>query len=105
MCRARSHHHPSCGLTIIYPAEFAEKRWAACRDFLLWPEAALHTQWPGSGRMGDPVFDAYFATMVPSLADYNHEQVLMQKAGADLLHHIGPAILITHSQGGTHGWL
>ena len=55
--------------------------------------------------MGDPVFDSYFASTVPSLADYATEQTLMQKAGASLLDRIGPAILITHSQGGTHGWL
>lgn len=29
----------------------------------------------------------------------------MQAAGASLLDRIGPAILATHSQGGTHGWL
>ena len=29
----------------------------------------------------------------------------MQAAGAGLLDRIGPAILATHSQGGTHGWL
>ena len=29
----------------------------------------------------------------------------MQATGAKLLERIGPAILITHSQGGTHGWL
>ena len=29
----------------------------------------------------------------------------MQAAGAHLLDRIGPAILVTHSQGGTHGWL
>ena len=29
----------------------------------------------------------------------------MRSAGMKLLDRIGPAILITHSQGGTHGWL
>ena len=103
--RARSSYHPSNGPTITYSAELAERRWTACRDFQLWPEAALHTQWPGSGRVGDPVFDAYYASTVPSLKDYGIEQTLMQAAGASLLDRIGPAILVTHSQGGTHGWL
>ena len=89
----------------MYPAEMAEKRWTACRDFMGWPEAALHTQWPGSGRIGDAVFDSYYASVVPSLTDYATEQALMQAAGSSLLDRIGPAILITHSQGGTHGWL
>lgn len=87
------------------PTELAEKRWTACREFLLWPEAALHTQWPGSGRIGDPIFDSYYASTVPSLKDYGAEQDLMQAAGNCLLQRVGPAILITHSQGGTHGWL
>lgn len=104
-CRGRSSYHPSNGGTVTYPAELAEKRWTACREYLLWPEAALHTQWPGSGRIGDPIFDAYYASMVPSLKDYGAEQFLMQAAGACLLDRIGAAILITHSQGGTHGWL
>lgn len=104
-CRGRSPYHHSNGSTITYPAELAERRWTACSDFLLWPEAALHTQWPGSGRMGDPIFDAYYASTVPSLTDYAAEQDLMQATGASLLDRIGLAILITHSQGGTHGWL
>ena len=66
----------------------------------------MHSQWPGTGRAGDHIFDAYFASMVPCLRDYATEQRLMQAAGASLLDRIGrPAILITHSQGGTHGWL
>lgn len=104
-CRGRSSYHPSSGSTIIYPAELAEKRWTACHEYLLWPEAALHTQWPGSGRIGDPIFDSYYASIVPSLTDYSTEQALMRAAGTCLLDRIGPVILITHSQGGTHGWL
>ena len=88
-----------------YTVELVETRWTACSDFSRWPEARLHTQWPGSGRMGDPIFDAYYASMVPALADHGVEQTLMRKAGSCLLDRIGPAILITHSQGGTHGWL
>ena len=42
--------------------------------------------------------------MVPALGDYVEEQRLMQKAGTALLDKVGPALLITHSQGGVHGW-
>lgn len=104
-CRGRSAYHDSEGPTITYTTQLAEQRWTACRDLGSWPEARLHSQWPGTGRVGDRTFDAYFASMVPSLADYATEQRLMQAAGANLLDRIGPAILITHSQGGTHGWL
>ena len=103
--RGRSSYNPANGPTITYTAELAERRWTGCRDFNLWPEATLHTQWPGSGHVGDPIFDAYYASTVPSLEDYGVEQTLMKAAGANLLDRIGPAILVTHSQGGTHGWL
>ncbi|KAL8800264.1 MAG: hypothetical protein Q9182_005288 [Xanthomendoza sp. 2 TL-2023] len=96
-CRGRSAHDLSNGPTITYPAELAEKRWTACRDYNLWLEAARHTQWPGSGHMGDAIFDAYYASTVPSLADHAAEQFLMRSSGACLLDRIGPAILITHS--------
>ena len=55
--------------------------------------------------MGDLIFDAYCASIVPSLTDNTAEQTLMKAAGAALLDRIGPAILMAHSQGGTHGWL
>lgn len=55
--------------------------------------------------MGDPVFDAYCATLVTGLVDFAKEQSIMQSVGKSLLDRIGPAILITHSQGGCHGWL
>ena len=29
-----------------------------------WPQAHLHTQWPGTGEKGDPVFDAFYAAQV-----------------------------------------
>ena len=43
--------------------------------------------------------------MVPCLADQAEEQALMQKTGTCLLDRIGPAVLITHSQGAIAGWL
>jgi len=76
-------------------------------QFDLWPQARLHTQWPGGarkGRAGDPVFDQLYAGQVAYLANPESEK-LMQEAGAALLDRVGPAILITHSQGGLFGWL
>ncbi|MDI4642710.1 hypothetical protein K9U39_17495 [Rhodoblastus acidophilus] len=72
-----------------------------------WPQAELHTQWPGGsgkGRAGDPVFDQFYASQVASLTNPDSEN-LMQPAGAALLDRIGPAVLITHSQAGLFGWL
>ena len=70
-----------------------------------WPQAVMHSQWPGSGKRGDPVFDAFYATQVPFLADQVETQRLVLAAGTALLDRIGPAVLLTHSQAGTFGWL
>lgn len=70
-----------------------------------WPQAKKHTQWPGTGTRGDPIFDQFYATQVPYLADPIETQRLMLAAGSALLDRIGPAVLMTHSQAGTFGWL
>ena len=56
------------GKLATFSAEAIESRFTAPQDFNLWPQAKLHTQWPGSGHIGDPVFDAFYATQVPYLA-------------------------------------
>lgn len=55
--------------------------------------------------MGDPVFDAFYATQIQAVAHGASEQAAMQLAGAALLNIIGPAVLIGHSQGGVIPWL
>lgn len=70
-----------------------------------WPQARLHTQWPGTGRKGDPVFDQFYASQVAYLGSNVDTQTAMQAAGAALLDRIGPAVLVTHSQAGPFGWL
>jgi pimeloyl-ACP methyl ester carboxylesterase len=55
--------------------------------------------------MGDPCFDAYYASTVPMLSSFPEQERSMKAAGIALLDKIGPAILIAHSQGGTFGWL
>ena len=45
-----------------------EQRFTAPQDFKLWPQAERHTQWPGTGRKGDPVFDQFYASQVRASA-------------------------------------
>jgi pimeloyl-ACP methyl ester carboxylesterase len=82
-----------------------QQRFTAPERSNLWPQAKLHTQWPGTGVAGDPVFDQFFAQNYPSLTSFPRQQELNRDAGAALLDRIGPAILLTHSQSGTFGWL
>ena len=86
-----------------------EQRFTAPEKFGVWPQAKAHSQWPGSGDRkglrGDPVFDAFYATQVASLASAVETQTLVQSASAALLDRIGPAVIVTHSQAGPFGWL
>lgn len=71
----------------------------------LWPQARHHSQWPGSGQVGDPVFDQFYASQVDGLSDRSQTEHMVRNAGAELLDKVGPAILLTHSQAGSIGWL
>ena len=51
-------------------------RFAAPERFNFWPQAHLHTQWPGKGEPGDPVFDQFYASQVPSIEDFTLQQTL-----------------------------
>jgi pimeloyl-ACP methyl ester carboxylesterase len=69
----------------------------------LYPQAHLHTQWPGTGVHGDPVFDQFFASQFSGMEALPQENFTTSALVA-LLEKIGPAILLTHSQSGPHGW-
>ena len=83
---------------------FAEQRFIAPARFKQWPQAHLHTQWPGSGEAGDPHFDQFYASQFPSIVSFPKQQELNRDALVALLDKIGPAILLTHSQSGAFGW-
>jgi len=75
---------------------------AARGDF---PQAKKHNQWPGTGRIGDKVFDDFNKTQVQFLGG-NRQETLTRDANVALLDAINtPVILLTHSQGGSFGWL
>lgn len=85
--------------------DFAIERFVAPERFGKWPQARLHTQWPGEGRPGDATFDAFLATQLPSIADYAFQQEINAQALCALLDRIGEAILVVHSQAGAFGWI
>ena len=82
----------------------AQSRFVLPERFNLWPQARLHTQWPGKGEPGDPVFDQFYSSQVPAIQDFTLQQRLNRDAIVALLEKIGPSILLTHSQSGTFGW-
>jgi pimeloyl-ACP methyl ester carboxylesterase len=70
-----------------------------------WPTAPLHTQWPGTGLQGDPVFEQFFASEVANMPDVDLQYALTTRAVTELLQRIGPAIIVTHSQAGPLSWM
>jgi pimeloyl-ACP methyl ester carboxylesterase len=92
------------GESAIRGAEAVAERFTAPENARLWPQAHLHTQWPGSGTRGDTVFDQFYMSQVESMSDVGAGELMMRAAGSALLDRIGPAILLTHSQGGPLGW-
>jgi len=81
------------------------RNWSAQQEFKLYPNAELHSQWPGTGKPGGPFFDQFYASQVQLMVDGIKTQEYAQKALSALLDKIGPAILLTHSQSGTFGFL
>jgi len=84
--------------------ENTQRRFVAPERYKLWPQAHLHTQWPGQGAPGDPVFDQFYASQIPSIQNFTLQQELNRDAILALLEKMGPAILLTHSQSGAFGW-
>ncbi|MDB5706064.1 MAG: uncharacterized protein JWN66_3180 [Sphingomonas bacterium] len=70
-----------------------------------WPTAHLHSQWPGTGLPGDPVFEQFFASEVANMPDVAMQYALTTRAVTELLQRIGPAIIVTHSQAGPLSWM
>ena len=81
-----------------------EQRFTAPERKQLWPQARLHTQWPGTGAQGDAAFDVFYASQVETIGDEALIEQMNREAGAKLLDRIGPAVLLTHSQAGVIGW-
>ena len=107
--RGRSAYVPDVdGPLTIRTAQQLEKLWTALPELGDWPQAKKYTQWPSDapnkGKIGDPIFDNFAKTQVQYLGTVNQDKLNLD-AHVALLERIGvPAILITHSQGGSFGW-
>jgi len=103
--RGRAAYQPDLYGAATEPAtETVQRRFVAPERYNLWPQAHLHTQWPGTGAPGDSVFDQFYASQMPSIRDFTLQQILNRDAILALLDKIGPAIVLTHSQSGAFGW-
>ncbi|KAI1462603.1 alpha/beta-hydrolase [Annulohypoxylon moriforme] len=104
--RGRSPWFPGNGTMIAYQAESIQTLFTACQTFGTWPQAKEHTQWPGPGTIGDPIFDQFYRSTLQILNDTEAQEIASQAACAALLDRIGkPVVLVGHSAGGSIPWL
>ena len=79
-------------------------RFVAQAKSKLWPQAHLHTQWPGTGEAGDPAAEQLAQSQLPAIGSFEKQQMLNRDALIALFEKIGPGILMVHSQSGAFGW-
>ncbi len=79
-------------------------RYVAQEKYNSWPQAHLHTQWPGSGTLDDPAVQQLVASQLPSIKSFHRQQELNVAALVALVDKIGPSILLVHSQAGAFVW-
>ncbi len=87
------------------PPKGIESEFVAVEKYNMFPQAKLHTQWPGPGTVGDPVFDQFMAAMFPNMGDGALRETINRDATIALLDKIGPAIIAPHSQSAAPVWL
>src|SRR2546423_14787706 len=93
---------PVDGAIGIRTALELERIWTNGRERGDFPLKMNHTQWPGSGKIGDPIFDTFIRSQV-QFAGASID--LARDASIALLETIAtPVILLTHSQGGGLGF-
>lgn len=64
-----------------------------------YPQATLHTQWPGTGNKGDPYFTAFSRQVIPFTSNWEYGELSMRATGCTLLSLLGPSYLVSHSSG------
>ncbi len=92
------------GPQTLADGESGQRRYLQQEKARLWPQAHLHTQWPGSGAPDDPVTLQMTGSYVPEMKDFTKAQFLNRDALVALLDKIGPAIIMVHSQAGAFAW-
>lgn len=68
-----------------------------------WPQAKLHTQWPGTGRIGDATFDNFYRSQLQLETDRFIGEEQNAQAYSALVDIVGDCYIISHSQAGAYG--
>src|SRR5262245_34311723 len=105
VARGRSNFVPEVyGDTSGQPLDYVMQKFTSQERYKLWPQAALHTQWPGAGEPGDPTFDQYTSSEAQGMENRVLQTQMNVDALAALLDRIGASIILVHSQSGAYAW-
>ena len=103
VARGRSAFVPDVyGATSGQPLDYVMQKFTAQERYKLWPQAALHTQWPGKGEPGDPAFDQYASSEAQGMENRVLQTQMNVDALSALLDKIGASIILVHSQSGAY---
>jgi pimeloyl-ACP methyl ester carboxylesterase len=91
-------------LATAQPLQYVLEKFTSQERYKLWPQASLHTQWPGKAEPGDPAFDQYWSSDIPGMQNRTLQAQMNIDALAAFLDRIGPSILLVHSQSGAYAW-
>ncbi|KZL66576.1 hypothetical protein CT0861_04491 [Colletotrichum tofieldiae] len=92
-------------LTAGSSSTLVEMSFSAPEAYNGYPQSQLHTQFPGTGRAGDPTFESFKNSMVPYATNNITYENAMRTGGCELLQLIGKSYIISHSAGGSAGIL
>src|SRR6516225_4378805 len=105
VARGRSAFVPDVyGVTSGQPLDYVMQKFTSQERYKLWPQAALHTQWPGKGEPGDPTFDQYASSEAQGMENRLLQTQMNVDALSALLDKIGASIVLVHSQSGAYAW-
>src|SRR5262245_17728117 len=105
VARGRSGFVPDVyGATSGQPLDYIMEKFTSQERYKLWPQASLHTQWPGKGEPGDPAFAQYASSGAQGMENRVLQTQMNVDALAALLDRIGASIILVHSQSGAYAW-
>lgn len=81
-------------------AEGIQRGFTVPEVYNTYPQAYLHTQWPGTGLKGDPTFEQFAKTIIPLTRSWEPQEYALRASGCELLSLLGEkAYLVSHSIG------
>ncbi|KDN60027.1 hypothetical protein CSUB01_12186 [Colletotrichum sublineola] len=81
-------------------AEGVERGFTNVEAYDAYPQAKLHTQWPGTGKKGDSAFEQFKKTIIPLSTSWVPQELALRASGCELLSLLGEkAYLVSHSIG------